>query len=223
MSVSSVAHTKTLKDELIIRHLGLCDYEKTWRDMQAFNEKRDEKTPDEIWFLQHPSVYTLGLNGKPEHILKHTDIPVIKCDRGGQVTYHGPGQLICYILLDITRFGIGVKKLVWLLEQSVIDLLKTFDIDGTRRQNAPGVYVDDAKIAALGLRVRKHCSYHGLSLNVDMNLNPFININPCGYEDLAVTQLNNLGVREDISLIQTNLQKHLQQLLLTTQAAKINE
>jgi len=222
MPVTSVAHS-LLKNELIFRHLGMCDYENIWRNMQAFNENRDKQTPDEIWFLQHPPVYTLGLNGKPEHILTHSDIPVIKSDRGGQVTYHGPGQLVCYVMLDIARFGIGVKKLVWLLEQSVIDLLKTFDIDSTRRQNAPGVYVDDAKIAALGLRVRKHCSYHGLSLNVDMNLNPFKNINPCGYEDLVITQLKDLGIREDISLVQTNLQKHLQRLLLTTQTVKINE
>jgi len=168
-------------------------------------------------------VYTLGLNGKPEHILKHSNIPVIKCDRGGQVTYHGPGQLVCYILLDIARFKIGVKKLVWLLEQSVVDLLKTFDINGTRRQNAPGIYVADAKIAALGLRIRKHCSYHGLSLNVDMDLSPFKNINPCGYEDLAVAQLKDLGVNENISQIQANLQKHLQHLLLSTQAVKFND
>jgi len=216
----SIAIIDEFKHKLIIRYLGICGYEKIWSDMQAFTQNRDEHTPDEIWFLQHPPVYTLGLNGKPEHILKHSDIPIVNSDRGGQVTYHGPGQLICYVLIDIARFGMGVKKLVWLLEQSTIDLLKSFDIAGTRRQNAPGVYVDGAKIAALGLRVRKHSSYHGLSVNINMDLSPFDNINPCGFKDLKVTQFTDLGIYQDILLIQNQLQKHLQELLLTTVATK---
>ncbi len=214
-----VGRIADLKDELIIRDLGLCDYETNWHAMQSYTLNRDKQSVDEIWFLQHPPVYTLGLNGKPEHILKRSSIPVVKCDRGGQVTYHGPGQLVCYVLIDIARFGIGVKKLVWVLEQSVIDTLKTFDISSARRQNAPGVYVNDAKIAALGLRIRKHCSYHGLSLNIDMDLSPFKNINPCGYEDLAVTQLRDLGINENIAHTQNTLLHHLQKRLLTVQTA----
>ena len=176
-----------------VRHLGLVDYQPTWEAMQSFTAQRDAQTPDEVWLLQHPPVYTLGLAGKPEHILRTSDIPIIPIDRGGQVTYHGPGQLVVYLLLDLKRRGYGVRELVQRLEQSVIDLLRAYDIPGERRPKAPGVYVAQRKIAALGLRIKQGCSYHGLSLNVDMDLRPFQNINPCGYAGLEVTQLSDLG------------------------------
>ncbi len=175
--------------EIIVRHLGLRDYEPVWHEMQQFTEQRDESTSDEIWLLEHPPVFTLGLNGKEEHILDASDIPVIQCDRGGQVTYHGPGQLIVYLLLDLKRRDLGVKKLVNKIEQAVIDLLAESDTKGQRRDKAPGIYVGDAKIAALGLRVRRGCCYHGLSLNVDMDMEPFMRINPCGFADLKTTQM----------------------------------
>jgi len=161
--------------------------------MKSFTDQRRADTPDEIWILQHPPVFTLGLNGKSEHILDAGDIPVVNCDRGGQVTYHGPGQIIVYLLLDIRRRELGVKALVTKIEQAIIDLLLTQGIDGQRREGAPGIYVGNAKIAALGLRIRKGCSYHGLSVNVDMDLTPFSRINPCGYEGLASTQIIDLN------------------------------
>ena len=173
-----------------IRHLGLRDYESVWHEMQDFTETRTADTPDEMWLLEHLPVFTLGLNGKPEHILNAGGIPVVKCDRGGQVTYHGPGQLIVYLLLDLRRRELGVKALVHKIEQAIIDLLQEVGVNGQRREGAPGIYVDEKKIAALGLRVRRGCCYHGLSLNVDMNLQPFSRINPCGYEGLACDQLS---------------------------------
>ena len=172
----------------MVRHLGLRDYESVWNDMQQFTEQRNENTADEIWLLEHPPVFTLGLNGKSEHILDAGDIPVIQCDRGGQVTYHGPGQLIVYLLLDLKRRDLGVKKLVNKIEQAIIDLLADSGIEGHRRDKAPGIYISDAKIAALGLRVRRGFSYHGLSLNIDMDLEPFTRINPCGFANLKATQ-----------------------------------
>lgn len=181
--------------------------------MQAFTDSRDTSTPDEIWVVEHPPVYTLGLNGKREHILNVTDIPIVKCDRGGQVTYHGPGQLVVYFLLDLRRRNLGVKTLVHLLEQAVIDLLNQYNISAQRKDKAPGVYVNGEKIAALGLRVRKGCSYHGLSLNVDMNLTPFSHINPCGYEGLITTQLKALGINIKINQITEELLDHLQRHL----------
>jgi lipoyl(octanoyl) transferase len=181
---------------LIVKHLGLVDYEPTWRAMQEFTAQRGPETPDEIWLLQHPPVFTLGLAGKREHILQITDIPIIPIDRGGQVTYHGPGQVVAYVLLDLKRRGYGVRELVQRLEQSVIDLLSDYGVTAQRRAKAPGVYVEDKKIAALGLRIKQGCSYHGLALNVDMDLAPFQSINPCGYEGLEVTQLRDLGLVE---------------------------
>lgn len=172
----------------MVRHLGLRDYESVWHDMQQFTEQRNENTADEIWLLEHPPVFTLGLNGKSEHILDAGDIPVIQCDRGGQVTYHGPGQLIVYLLLDLKRRDLGVKKLVNKIEQAIIDLLADSGIEGHRRDKAPGIYIGDAKIAALGLRVRRGCSYHGLSLNIDMDLEPFTRINPCGFANMKAAQ-----------------------------------
>ncbi len=168
---------------------GRQDYLVTWAAMRAFTEARETTTPDELWLLEHPPVFTLGQAGRPEHLLAPGAIPVIQTDRGGQVTYHGPGQLVAYLLFDLRRAGIGVRCLVGLLEQAVIDLLAEHDIQAERRPGAPGVYIAGAKIAALGLRVRNGCCYHGLALNVDMDLAPFARINPCGYPGLAVTQV----------------------------------
>lgn len=193
----------------VVRHLGEVDYSKTWREMQDFTDARDKDTADEFWFLQHPPVYTLGKNGKPEHILNARDIPVVNSDRGGQVTYHGPGQIVVYTLLDLNRLKIGVRELVTLMEQSIIDLLADYGIESCARRDAPGVYVNNAKIAALGLRVRKGCSLHGLAFNVDMDLEPFSRINPCGYEGLEVTQLNDLVKDIEIEEVVGNLQQQL--------------
>ena len=181
---------------LAVKYLGLVDYVPTWRAMQDFTAQRTAHTPDELWLLQHPPVYTLGLAGKPEHILRAGAIPIIPVDRGGQVTYHGPGQVVAYVLLDLKRRGYGVRELVQRLEQAVIDLLDGYGIQAERRAKAPGVYIAERKIAALGLRIKRGMSYHGLALNVDMDLAPFQAINPCGYEGLEVTQLRALGVDE---------------------------
>ncbi|RFA31278.1 octanoyltransferase [Alkalilimnicola ehrlichii] len=194
---------------LTIRQLGLRDYEPVWRDMQDFTDRRTPDTADEIWFVEHPSVYTLGLAGKREHLLAPGEIPVVACDRGGQVTYHGPGQLIAYVLINLKRRDFGVRRLVSLLEQSVVDLLAEFDIAAAAKPEAPGVYVDEKKIASLGLRVRRGCSYHGLSLNVDMDVEPFQRINPCGYPGLEVTQLKNLGVDIGMGELSKRLLVHL--------------
>lgn len=194
---------------IVVRHLGEVDYHDTWQKMQAFTNSRQSGTPDELWFLQHPPVYTLGKNAKPEHILNAADIPVVDSDRGGQVTYHGPGQVVVYTLLNLSRLNIGVRELVTTLEQTIIELLADYDVLARARREAPGVYVNDAKIAALGLRVRKGCSFHGLALNVDMDLEPFSRINPCGYEGLEVTQLKNIASDIDIGAVTDNLQQRL--------------
>ena len=175
-----------------IKEKGLQNYNSTWHEMVSFTENRDNHTEDELWTLEHRSVFTQGLSGKPEHLLRETEIEVIKSDRGGQITYHGPGQLIVYCLIDIKRLGIGVKQMVSIIEKSIIDLLSDFSISSHKIPGAPGVYVDGSKIAALGLKVKRGKTYHGLSLNVDMNLSPYNLINPCGYEDLNVTQMSNL-------------------------------
>jgi lipoyl(octanoyl) transferase len=182
---------------LVVRKLGLSDYERTWRAMQSFTAARNAGTRDELWLVEHPPVYTLGLNGKAQH-LPRTDngIPVIKVDRGGQITYHGPGQIVVYTLLDLRRRGLGVRALVRKLENAVIELLADYGIDANGRDDAPGVYVAGAIVAALGLRVRNGCCFHGLSLNVDMDLSPFQAIDPCGYPGLQVTQLRDLGIDE---------------------------
>lgn len=173
---------------LIIRDLGLCEYLPIWQKMQDFSASRTDTSSDEIWLLQHPPVFTLGRNGKPEHLLSPGDIPVIQIDRGGQVTYHGPGQLIAYVLVDIRRKDLGVRALVTALEQAVVAVLAEFGVQSQARADAPGVYVENRKIAALGLRIKNGKSYHGLSLNLDMDLAPFQRINPCGFSDLTVTQ-----------------------------------
>lgn len=177
--------------------------------MQQFTDLRDENTADEIWLLEHPPVFTLGLNGKEEHILDAGGIPVIQCDRGGQVTYHGPGQLVVYCLLDLKRRNLGVKQLVNKIEQAVIDLLAESDIKSQRRDKAPGIYINESKIAALGLRVRRGCCYHGLSLNIDMNLEPFTRINPCGFPDLQAVQLKDLSPGAAIEKTSAALLKQL--------------
>ena len=268
----------------IIKRLGLVEFQPTWRAMQQANKSRTAETPDEIWLLEHPPVFTLGLAGKPEHVLAPGEIPVIKIDRGGQVTYHGPGQLVVYLLLDIKRLGFGVKELVKRIEQSVIDLLAEYGIESFRKSGMPGVYVQppspqplqgalpaasgnrsageahaptnpgstlphegggarfsslpprgggtegegagnesasSAKISAIGLRVANHATYHGLSLNIDMDLEPFTRINPCGYEDLAVTQMldcgADLGNGDKMQVIGEKLIAHLSQQLYGTQ------
>ncbi len=162
--------------------------------MQAFAQQRNVETQDELWLLEHPPVFTQGMNGRPEHLLAPGNIPVVPVDRGGQVTYHGPGQLIAYVMLDLARLDIGIRRLVDTLEQSVIDWLAVQGVTAQARRDAPGVYVEGAKIAALGLRVKRGCSYHGLAFNVDMDLEPFSRINPCGYQGMPVTQLADLGI-----------------------------
>ncbi|TCK17221.1 lipoyl(octanoyl) transferase [Thiogranum longum] len=184
-----------------VRRLGLSDYEPVWRQMQAHTEHRSGPGDDAIWLLEHRPVFTQGMNGKPEHLLAPGDIPVVEVDRGGQVTYHGPGQLVAYLMLDLRARNLGIRGLVELLEQSVIDWLGSQGISAHARRDAPGVYVDGAKIAALGLRVRRGCSYHGLSFNVDMDLEPFSRINPCGYAGMDVTQLRDLGVAGSVETV----------------------
>lgn len=182
-----------------VRHLGVQPYEEVWQAMRTFTDRRDDKTEDEIWLVEHPPVFTLGQAGKREHILQLSDIPIVQSDRGGQVTYHGPGQLIAYLMIDLKRKNLGVRDLVTGIESTIVQLLANYHITGEARKEAPGVYVAGEKIAALGLRVRRGCSYHGLSLNVDMDLTPFSWINPCGYEGLNITQLKTLGVDESVS------------------------
>ena len=177
-----------------IRHLGLQDYVSTWQDMQRFTQERNADTADELWIVEHAPVYTLGLNGKREHLLNTGNIPVINTDRGGQVTYHGPGQLVIYTLLDINRLKINSRELVTLLECAMISALAEYGIIAVARADAPGVYVQAEKIGSIGLRIKKNGSYHGLSLNNDMDLRPFDHINTCGYSDLKVTQLADLGI-----------------------------
>lgn len=192
-----------------IRWLGRVDYEPTWRAMQSFTEKRDTNTPDEIWFLEHPPVFTLGMNAAPEHLLAPGDIPVVQIDRGGQVTYHGPGQLVVYPLLDVRRAGLGVRQLVMALESAIIDLLASWNITAVAKREAPGVYVNDRKVASIGLRIRRGSSYHGLAFNVAMDLQPFQRINPCGYRGLEVTDLRALGVNASVQEVADALSPRL--------------
>jgi lipoyl(octanoyl) transferase len=176
-----------------LRYLGRRDYRPVWHEMQAFTDGRDATTPDELWLVEHPPVFTQGMNGRPEHLLDPGDIPVVAVDRGGQVTYHGPGQVVAYPLIDLRRRGLGIRELVQRLEFAVIDLLAGYGIEAIGRRDAPGVYVNGCKIASLGLRVRRGCSYHGLSLNVDLDLAPFSRINPCGYPGLEVIRTADVG------------------------------
>jgi lipoyl(octanoyl) transferase len=193
----------------LIRRLGRVDYEPTWRAMQSFTETRDAAAGDEIWLLEHPPVFTLGLNGSLAHVLAPGDIPVVHIDRGGQVTYHGPGQLVVYPLIDLKRARLGIRDLVCALEQSVVATLAGYGVAASRRAGAPGVYVGDSKIASIGLRVRRGCTYHGLAFNVAMDLEPFGRINPCGYAGLQVTQVADLGGPADVAAVARDFEPRL--------------
>lgn len=192
-----------------VRRLGVRDYQSVFDEMRAFTQARDESTPDEIWLLQHPRVFTQGQAGKAEHVLAPGDIPVVQADRGGQVTYHGPGQLVGYVLVDLRRLGYGIRSLVTRIEDAIVDTLAGYGIDAASRRDAPGVYVAGKKIASLGLRVRNGCSYHGLALNVDLDLEPFDRINPCGYQGLKMTQVAELGGPNDVEQVSRDLEATL--------------
>ncbi len=192
-----------------VRRLGVRDYQSVFDEMRAFTQARDESTPDEIWLLQHPRVFTQGQAGKAEHVLAPGDIPVVQADRGGQVTYHGPGQLVGYVLVDLRRLGYGIRSLVTRIEDAIVDTLAGYGIDAASRRDAPGVYVAEKKVASLGLRVRNGCSYHGLALNVDMDLEPFGRINPCGYQGLKMTQVAELGGPKDVEQVSRALEARL--------------
>lgn len=194
------------QDVLVVRRLGLQEYAHTWQAMTEFTNQRGAETPDQLWLVEHSPVFTQGQAGKPEHLLLPGDIPVIQTDRGGQVTYHGPGQLIAYPLLDLRRLKLGVRDLVTLIEQTLVGLLGQYGIAAYAKPDAPGVYVAGAKIASLGLRVRRGCSFHGLSLNVDMDLAPFLRINPCGYQGLVMTRMHDLLAEPPAKL---EIQQHL--------------
>ncbi len=200
-------------DALIIRDLGQVDYTSTWQRMQQFTDQRDDSTVDEIWLLEHPPVFTQGQAGKAEHLLFPGDIPVVQVDRGGQVTYHGPGQLVAYVLLNIKRRNLGVRQLVNLIEQSIVDTLAQNEVTAYAKADAPGVYVDEKKVASLGLRVRKGCTFHGLALNVDMDLSPFSRINPCGYAGMQMVQSKDLGGPVSMQQAKQQLSAQLVKLL----------
>ncbi len=208
-SIPSVEH-----QHFIVKSLGTSDYQSTWQAMKSFTEHRNAETQDQIWLLQHAPVFTQGIAGKPEHVLDAHGIPLIKTDRGGQITYHGPGQIIAYLLLDIRRLRLTVRELVRSMEDAVIDVLESYHIVATGRIEAPGVYVGNAKIAALGLKIRKNYCYHGIALNVDMDLTPFSYINPCGYKGLRVTQIKDLSVNFTLEQIGSRLVDQLQKKLL---------
>jgi len=200
-------------DTLLVRYLGEQPYLDVWQAMKAFTDSRDSTSADEFWLVQHPAVFTQGQAGKDEHVLAPGDIPVVRSDRGGQVTYHGPGQCVIYCLIDIRRRKLGVRHMIDALEQGIIALLRTYSIQAESRADAPGVYVGGAKIASLGLRVRKGCTYHGVSLNVAMDLEPFSRINVCGHRDLTVTQLNDLVEQLDVNQAIEALIDHLMEKL----------
>ena len=192
-----------------IRDLGRQDYIPLWREMQEFTDTRDESTADEIWFTEHPPVFTMGVNASEEHLLTPGDIPVVHIDRGGQVTFHGPGQLMIYPLIDLRRAGLGVRPLVTALEQSVVDFVAKYDVVAASRADAPGVYVGETKLASVGLRIRRGSSFHGMALNVDIDLEPFSRIHPCGYEELQMTDLNRLGIELKLENVSQKLLPHL--------------
>lgn len=194
---------------LIVRRLGRRPYEATWQAMRRFTDQRDDATPSELWIVEHPPVFTQGQAGKAEHLLSPGDIPVVQTDRGGQVTYHGPGQLVIYLLIALREAGIGIRRLVTVMEESIIGLLAARGITAEARTDAPGVYVDGRKIASLGLRVRRGCTYHGLALNVDNDLAPFLRINPCGYQGLEVTSIRQIGLSDDSDALATDLSQRL--------------
>jgi lipoyl(octanoyl) transferase len=204
----------------LLKWLGLAEYEPTWRAMQAFTEQRSPETRDELWFLEHPPVFTLGMNAAREHVLAPGDIPLVQIDRGGQVTYHGPGQLVVYPLIDIRRSALGVRQLVMALESGIIALLAAWNITAAGRRDAPGVYVDGRKLASIGLRIRRGCSYHGLAFNIAMDLEPFRRINPCGYRGLEVIDLRTLGVTLELRSVAELLAPHLLSALSMNTAAR---
>ena len=205
-----------MNHSLIIRQLNNLDYVDVWHAMQNFTDNRDENTVDELWLVEHPPVFTQGQAGKEEHILMPGDIPVVKVDRGGQVTYHGPGQQVVYVMINLRRRKMGVRNLVTLIENSIIASMADFDIEAKAKPDAPGVYVDGKKVASLGLRVRKGCSFHGLALNVNMDLSPFQRINPCGYQGLEMVQTIDLQGPSSVAQAGDSLVKHLSELLNTT-------
>jgi lipoyl(octanoyl) transferase len=190
-----------LTEQLTLRYLGTQPYLKTWQAMSEFTDLRNEHTADEIWVVEHPAVFTQGSAGKAEHLLQQTDIPVVKSDRGGQITYHAPGQLVVYLLINIRRKSFNVRRLVTIIEQSIIDLLNDYNVHAIAKPDAPGVYVNGKKIASLGLKIRRGCSFHGLALNVDMDLSPFLQINPCGYAGLEMTQCKNEGIELSVKTL----------------------
>ena len=198
---------------VIVRQLGLRSYEPIWQKMQDFTDSRDDNSADEIWFVEHEPVFTQGQAGKAEHVLAPGDIPVIQVDRGGQVTYHGPGQQMMYVLFNLRRLKIGVRELVTWLEECIVDLLKEYDINAYAKADAPGVYVNDSKIASLGLRVRRGCSFHGLALNVNMDMSPFMRINPCGYAGMNMVQTSELNGPSQLDEVAQGLVKHMQKRL----------
>jgi lipoyl(octanoyl) transferase len=198
-----------LSSNLVIRELGLTDFETTWLAMQDFTAKRTSQTPDELWVTEHPPVYTLGLNRKDVRMPSRSDIPVVNTDRGGKITYHGPGQLVVYCLIDLKRNGLNVRQLVSAIENAVVQLLAEFNIPAAARADAPGVYVQDKKIASVGLRLKNQCCYHGLSLNVEMDLSPFSAIDPCGYRGLEVTQTKDLGIALPVPKLAEKLLNYL--------------
>jgi lipoyl(octanoyl) transferase len=197
------------QNTVIVRQLGLRSYEPIWQKMQDFTDTRDDNSPDEIWFVEHEPVFTQGQAGKAEHVLAPGDIPVIQVDRGGQVTYHGPGQQMMYVLFNLRRLKIGVRELVTWLEECIVDMLKEYDIHAYAKPDAPGVYVDDSKIASLGLRVRRGCSFHGLALNVNMDMSPFMRINPCGYAGMNMVQTSELNGPSQLDEVAQGLVKHM--------------
>ena len=209
------AHSGALaQQQIAVRYLGLEHYTSTWARMKSFSAERTDQTADEIWLVQHPPIYTLGVAARTQHLPRgRDDIELLRVDRGGQITYHGPGQVVAYMLIDMTRRRLTVRSLVRRIEQAVIDLLAQYGIDAARRIEAPGVYVRDAKIAALGLRIKRGCSYHGLALNVDMDLTPFHAIDPCGYPGLAVAQLKDFGVRDAPQRVSEKLARELLRVL----------
>lgn len=202
-----------MQHQLVVKRLGRQDYEPVWKAMHEFTDQRTDDTPDEVWLVEHNPVFTQGQAGKAEHLINTGDIPVVQSDRGGQVTYHGPGQLVAYFLINLRRKKLGVRDLVTHIENLVINTLKAYNIDAAARPDAPGVYVDGKKICSLGLRIRKGCSFHGLALNVNMDLGPFLRINPCGYEGMEMVQVSQVGGPEDIEAVEKQLIQELVTLL----------
>ncbi|MCR9548537.1 lipoyl(octanoyl) transferase LipB [Vibrio antiquarius] len=202
-----------MQHQLVVKRLGRQDYEPVWKAMHEFTDQRTEETPDEVWLVEHNPVFTQGQAGKAEHLINTGDIPVVQSDRGGQVTYHGPGQLVAYFLLNLRRKKLGVRDLVTTIENLVINTLKAYNIDSAARPDAPGVYVDGKKICSLGLRIRKGCSFHGLALNVNMDLTPFLRINPCGYEGMEMVQVSQFGGPDNVEAVEKQLIEELVTLL----------